>query len=158
MAEPSPLQHGFLIDNAHSTVLPRTEVSSLPPDQPMSTQPLRSDEPWLSTTTARPTVPKRASIMGLVGGLDGLFEEGRDWWLKDQSLMFDHWGSRRESGSNAVTDSNGVGGLAGGPLLNGGALGGSDDAAGLNEDMGADGMGYMGFGADGYGYGDGRMY
>lgn len=38
----------------------------------------------------------RAATSTIFGGLDTLFEDSKDWWLRDQSTIFDTW-PRRES-------------------------------------------------------------
>ena len=44
----------------------------------------------------------RPAASAIFGGFDTLFEDSKDWWLKDQSSIFDNW-PRRESGAGSAT-------------------------------------------------------
>ena len=95
--------------------------------QPQEPMPLQQSQNgvqanWDSTasdiaTTAVPpqTQPQqlqRPSYSSLFPGLDTLFEDSKEWWLRDQSAFFDDWGTRRESNVNNMTnapDHNSVG-------------------------------------------------
>ena len=53
------------------------------------------------------------SYSSLFPGLDTLFEDSKEWWLRDQSALFDDWGTRRESDT--------INNLNSAPRLNNGA-------------------------------------
>ena len=45
-----------------------------------------------------PKQPRRPSYSSLFPGLETLFEDSKEWWLRDQSTYFDNWGIKRDSG------------------------------------------------------------
>ena len=100
---------------------------------------------WGNGPHADTTSPQsHASPSALFGGVDSLLQESRDWWLKDQSTLFDNW-PKTESGSMMIGNGVGAGmnGIAGyeNPTTNGG-----------------DGLSYMGFEGNSYGYNNGDLY
>ena len=115
---------------------------------PQQQQYMSSNTPqgqWGNGQRTDTTSPQsHASPSTLFGGVDSLLEESRDWWLKDQSTLFDNW-PKTEPGSMMIgngvgTGMNGVSGFEN-PTANGG-----------------DGLGYMGFGGNSYGYNNGDLY
>ncbi|MCJ1387092.1 Nitrogen assimilation transcription factor nit-4 [Xylographa soralifera] len=115
---------------------------------PQQQQSMSSNTPqvqWSNSPHTGTTSPQtHASPSALFGGVDSLLEESRDWWLKDQSTLFDDW-PKTESGSMMI--GNGVGT-------------GMNGTAGFENSTtnGGDGLGYMGFGGNSYGYNNGNLY
>ena len=100
---------------------------------------------WGNSPHAGTTSPQsHASPSALFGGVDSLLEESRDWWLKDQSAMFDNW-PKTESGSMMMGNGVGTG-------MNG--ISGFENST-TNS---GDGLGYMGFGSSSYGYSNENLY
>lgn len=114
----------------------------------------------------------RTSPSVLFGGVDSLIEESQDWWMKDQSALavgFDNWNTEAallgDGFSNGINGMNGVGvgtgvantvvnagvnGNAGGSGSVGGSVGGNSGAA--------NGLGFMEFGTNTFGFGNGDIY
>lgn len=108
---------------------------------------------WAQTSQNTSKPPQsQTSPSALFGGVDSLLEESRDWWLKDQSALFDSW-SKAEPGKMLI--GNGVGNAMNEVLTDNGI----DGVAGFeNPADGTKAMGYMGFGTDTYGYNNGNIY
>ena len=99
----------------------------------------------------------------LFSSLDSLFEEGRDWWFRDQSQVYDAWGAvaaaegRRDSAST-LDGSSGSGGGAAGNGMDMGKAGFMDFGPGPGPGPGP-GTGTMAGAAPGFGFGDDvRLY
>ena len=70
----------------------------------------------IATTTVPPHIQQlqRPSYSSLFPGLDTLFEDSKEWWLRDQSAFFDDWGTRRESSTtNNINSAPGLNNRAG---------------------------------------------
>ena len=153
-----------------STVSNLNQQRGVPPSTGRSTQPAAEYSPpsqqqsfvhpqlpkaqWTQTRPVNETNPQsHSSPSSLFGGVDSLLEESRDWWLKDQSTLFDSWPKQERGG---ILLGNGIGnsmnGLLPESVING--MGMIDDSNGNV----ADGMNYMGFGANAYGFNNGDLY
>ena len=130
----------------HETIIP-TDVAAdfapapsiREPQQPrqVGTSQQNVQENWVPATSeiANATIPsatqqqqmRRPSYSSLFPGLETLFEDGKEWWLRDQSAFFDGWGTRRESNNN----------LTGTPASNGAVSGSLASANGIPDMMDA---------------------
>ena len=137
-----------------STPLPKSVPYNAGPRQQQYMSPNAPQVQWGNSPQAgAPSPQSQASPSALFGGVDSLLEESRDWWLKDQSTLFDNWpkaepgsmmiGNGVGPGMNGIMPDTGVNGIAGfeNPIVNG------------NE-----GMGYMGFEGNSYTYNNGDLY
>ncbi|MCJ1390932.1 Nitrogen assimilation transcription factor nit-4 [Xylographa bjoerkii] len=136
-----------------NTPLPQSTPYNTAPQQQQYISPNTPQVQWANSPHAGTTSPQsHASPSALFGGVDSLLEESRDWWLKDQSTLFDNW-PKAEPGSmisngvaagmNGIMSESVANGIAGfeNPIANGG-----------------EGLGYMGFGGNSYGYNNGDLY
>ena len=85
------------------------------PDQNQQVQ--QYPEGWTRDTLQAP-VQRPKSPSALFGSLDDLFEDSKDWWLRDQSVAYDHWSglggrARMNSGGGLPNIMNGMNGLNG---------------------------------------------
>jgi len=128
---------------------PSQEQTFLPP-QPQKTQ-------WPQNRPPADTTPQaQASPTALFGGADTLVDS-QDWWIRDQSALYDAW-PKQESG--AMYLGNGIGSAIGNPAngllpdsgING--MGVIDDPNG----NGTEGVGYLPFDANAYGFNNGNTY
>ena len=112
------------------------------------------------------------------GTLDDLFEDNKDWWLRDQSLMYDHWSkpgakARMNNGGppNAMNSMNemvnNVNPMSSNPISEGNPMMNMNGQVGNVSNVGqvnslgtaSNGMGYLGFEDDIYNYGsNGNIY
>lgn len=135
---------------------PTAKYSS--PSQQQTFIPSQSQKaPWPQTRPPAESTPQaQASPSSLFGGVDTLLDS-RDWWLKDQSALFDNW-PKQESGSmfmgNGIGSSigDGANGLLPDTGIN--SMGVIDESNG----NGAEGIGYLPFDTNAYGFNHGDMY
>ena len=110
---------------------------------------------WAQSRPVNETRPQsHSSPSSLFGGVDSLLlEEPQDWWLKDQSTLFENWPKQEQNG---IMIGNGTGNRMNRLLPDNGinGMGMINDSNG----NGADGMNYMGFDANAYGFSNGDMY
>ena len=52
----------------------------------------------------QPQQPRQPSYSSLFPGFDSLFEDSKEWWLRDQSAFFDNWGDTRRASSSIAGD------------------------------------------------------
>ena len=135
---------------------PTTKYSS-PSQQQTFLPPQLQKAQWPQTRPPSETTPQaQASPSSLYTGTETLLDS-RDWWLKDQSAIFDSW-PKQESGAMFMGNGvgNGIGGAANGLLpdneING--MGVIDDSNG----NGTEGIGYLPFDTNAYGFNNGDMY
>jgi hypothetical protein len=136
--------------NYTSAPLPK---SYMPPPAQSQSQPQKTQ--WASprSTNDANMAQNHASPSSLFNHGE-ILEESKDWWLKDQSAIFDHWPKHEavplsmmngmSSGMNGLSPNHGYNGL----------VGGIDDGNGV---LPVDGWGTMGY-DEGYGFGGGDIY
>ena len=81
------------------------------PTQGQSQQMQHYPEGW-TRGTLQPPMRRQNSPSALFGSLDDLFEDSKDWWLRDQSDMYDHWS--RPSVNGTVGNDNALSNLMNG--------------------------------------------
>ena len=92
-----------------------------------------------------PAAQAQSSPSALFGGSELIGEESQDWWLRDQSALavgFENWNGLE---TEPAFVGNGLSGVANGTML-------GDGMDGMN------GTGYMGYGANYFGYNRGDSY
>ena len=117
----------------------------------------------------------RTSPSVLFGGVDSLIEESQDWWLKDQSALavgFDNWNKLESEAallgdgfSNGINGTNGIGignGVTNAVVSAGVSAGVNGNATGSGSVSGnsgaANGLGFMEFGTNTFGFGSGDIF
>ena len=124
---------------------------------PQSPQQTRSQ--WDTTAPATANMEqRRTSPSTLFGGLDTLFEDSKNWWLRDQSAFFENW-SRRESASANTASEGSM------PPVNEMSELGSESIMAPNgvglqveNDINLNGMNPWDFNGNGFGYGGHLSY
>ncbi|KAI4145670.1 MAG: hypothetical protein LQ340_006208 [Diploschistes diacapsis] len=117
--------------------------------------------PGVSAVSMTPPIsqPRRPSYSVLFPGLDTLFEDSKDWWLRDQSAFFDYWSSRRDPSMNlagvaqaADPSANGISGLMSTTQTTGQNVPATNGILGTTQsncDVNMSELGHWGFGVEG---------
>lgn len=79
----------------YSASFPQVDVMTTQPQQPAPQQ----SRNQASTQTAE---QRRESLSRLFGGIDSLLDDSKEWWLRDQSAIFDNW--NRQDSSPSFSD------------------------------------------------------
>lgn len=140
-----------------SVPLQPTSKYSSPSQQQTFLPPQSQKAQWPQTRPPpEPTPQALGSPSSLFGGTEALLDS-RDWWLKDQSAIFDSW-PKQESGAMFIGNGigNAIGGAANGLLPDNGinGMGVIDDSNG----NGTEEIGYLPFDTNAYGFNNGDMY
>lgn len=145
------------LPQSRAVPLPPTSKYSSPSQQPTFLPPQPQKAQWPQNRPPADSTPQaHTSPSALFGGADTLVDS-RDWWLRDQSALYEAW-PKQESG--AMFMGNGLGNAIGNPA-NGLLPDSGIDGMGVIDDPngnGTEGIGYLPFDANAYGFNNGDVY